>query len=258
MAKYTEEHIGILKDMLSKGYTYVAISKILNRTPEALCAKANKLGLYSKNNKRKTTEEYKKEVPKDIIVLGEYKTNKTKILHKHKLCGYEYYIRPSDVLNGIGCSKCSGKLHKNTESYKKELPEDIIILEEYINAKTKILHKHLTCNTTWMVKPNKILSGRGCPECNRGGFNNKNPGWLYLIEFPANPILYNVYKLGISNNYINRLSELGEKYNIIMLIYFDIGINARVLEREYLNNVKDLLVDTGELISGNTETFYYE
>lgn len=60
--------------------------------------------------KKRTQEEYIKEVfeiNSDIIVVDEYKSNKTKILHECKICGHKWKARPNDILNGFGCPKCS-------------------------------------------------------------------------------------------------------------------------------------------------------
>lgn len=43
-----------------------------------------------------------------------------------------------------------------------------IPLEKYINARTKILVKHSKCGYEWEIKPNSLLSGKGCPKCNGG------------------------------------------------------------------------------------------
>lgn len=57
---------------------------------------------------------------------------------------------------------------KSTETYKAELVitnPTVICIDEYINAKTKILHKCLVCNYEWFAAPSNILSGRKCPNC---------------------------------------------------------------------------------------------
>jgi len=59
-------------------------------------------------NAAKTTEEYKEEI-KDfpLEVLGTYKNNHTKILHRCGVCHYEWKIKPSHVLKGHGCPHCA-------------------------------------------------------------------------------------------------------------------------------------------------------
>lgn len=52
----------------------------------------------------------------------------------------------------------------------KRISSDIEIIGRYINNGTKILCKCKKCDHEWMITPNKLISGRTCPECNR----NKN------------------------------------------------------------------------------------
>lgn len=57
---------------------------------------------------------------------------------------------------------------KTHEEYKSELAKInpyIEVVDTYINAKTKILHKCKIDGYEWSVLPNSILNGRGCPKC---------------------------------------------------------------------------------------------
>lgn len=81
------------------------------------------------NKKRKTHEQYVielKNVNPDIIVLDTYIEALTPILHKCLIDGYEWNVRPSNILRGDGCPRCnesSGErqvrqwLEKNNISY---------------------------------------------------------------------------------------------------------------------------------------------
>jgi hypothetical protein len=68
----------------------------------------------------------------------------------------------------IGCPYCLGR-NKTTDEFKKQLHEmspTIIVIGEYINAKTKIKCKCAIDGYEWTVTPNKLLQGRrGCPKC---------------------------------------------------------------------------------------------
>lgn len=55
----------------------------------------------------KTTEQYVKELPEKFELLGEYITAKTPILHRHKTCGYEWLVRPTNILMGSECPNCA-------------------------------------------------------------------------------------------------------------------------------------------------------
>ena len=63
------------------------------------------------NNIQKTTLQYKKDLQKinsNIIVVGEYINNKTKIEHKCKICKNVWFSTPHNILNGkTGCPFCN-------------------------------------------------------------------------------------------------------------------------------------------------------
>jgi len=139
---------------------------------------------------------------------------------------------------------------RNTEDYKLLLPKDIQVLEEYINDKFKILHKHISCGHTWKVRPSGIINGNGCPLCNTG-FKIDKPASTYCIYFEE----LNLYKVGITNNIKIRMLGFGYKSEIIFIRDFENGHDAAFLEKEWLNNIKEYLVNTHRLKSGNTETF---
>ena len=80
--------------------------------------------------KRKTHEEFVKEVyelvGKEYSILGEYKSNKTKIEIIHNECGFKYEVRPNDFLSkGSKCPKCAGVLPYNTETFKQKISEKL-------------------------------------------------------------------------------------------------------------------------------------
>lgn len=64
-------------------------------------------------SKRKTHEQYVEEVStinSNIEVVGRYTEAKTKILHKCKIDGCEWYSTPNNILRGHGCPKCANQL----------------------------------------------------------------------------------------------------------------------------------------------------
>ena len=95
---------------------------------------------YCAGLKKKTLEEFKKEVY-DLVgdeysVLNEYRGNHIKIKIKHNKCGNEYYVRPSNFLNGNKCPLClEMPLRKTDKQFKKEVfdlvGDEYTLLEEY-------------------------------------------------------------------------------------------------------------------------------
>ena len=129
-------------------------------------------------NIRKTTEEFineLKEINSDIEVLGEYVNNKTKIKVKCRVDGYIWEMTPKHLLHKHGCPKCyndkrGDDLRKTHEQFVNELKavnNNVEILGEYIDNKTKIKVKCKKCNHTWNATPNNLLTKcSGCPKCN--------------------------------------------------------------------------------------------
>jgi len=141
-------------------------------------------------------------------------------------------------------SKC-----KTTQQYMQELPKDIEVVDEYINNYTKIEHKH-SCGYIWKTKPITILRGHSCPACNTG-FNPLLVGYAYCIYFKE----LDLYKVGITNNLKTRLNRFGYAPEIIFTRKFDSGLEAVIIEKEWLANITKYKLNTGLLVSGNTETF---
>lgn len=200
--------------------------------------------------RRKTHEEYQKQLLNtEYVVVGTYQTADKHILHRHIICGHEWFIAPSSILQGRGCPECFKNNKKKThKKYEEELLNtEYVVLQPYINCYTKILHKHLVCGHEWLVRPQDILAAKGCPECAVHGPSKANI--VYLLYFPE----INLYKYGVSNDPIRRSQELGYKSKILRTEEFSTYKEAKVREKYLLSTVK--LVNTGLLKSGNTETF---
>lgn len=129
------------------------------------------------NEKIKTHEQYVKEVNNinsNIVVIGQYSGNRTNILHMCAVDGYTWEALPGNILKGSGCPVCAlerQKIHrtKTHEDYVEEVAiinPNIEVIEQYIGAERKILHKCKVDSHEWLALPSNILSGHGCPKCN--------------------------------------------------------------------------------------------
>lgn len=104
----------------------------------------------------------------NVIVIGTYIDAITPILHKCLIDGHEWLTIPNSLLQGYGCPKCARNLKLTTQEYIKRLHDinpNIVPLEDYKTAKTKVLHKCLIDGYEWMVEPSSTLQGYGCPKC---------------------------------------------------------------------------------------------
>lgn len=124
-------------------------------------------------NMRRDTNYFKSEVFKlvgnEYDVLGEYKNAHTEILMRHNKCGYKWDVTPDSFKRGTRCPKCSKRVRKDTDYFKREVFERVgneyEVLGEYENAKTEILMKHNECGKSFPITPNNFLHGRRCPYC---------------------------------------------------------------------------------------------
>lgn len=136
-------------------------------------------------NIKKTHEEYISQVAEinpNIEVLGDYIDYHTKILHKCKIDGYEWYVNPANVLcSRRGCPRCSGKEIYGHDEYIKRVAKidlNIEVLGRYIDNQTKILHRCKLDGHEWNAKPSNILHGKGCPKCKSSKGEKAISMWL--------------------------------------------------------------------------------
>ena len=189
--------------------------------------------------------------------------------------GYLNNIPVMDIAKSIGKTSSSvstkasrlGFKHtyhslKTQEQFDKDLVEKCPTmqrLEPYKGSNIKILFKCLLCNTEYKCMPKTKLSGYKCIHCaNTNNIGYKIPydlpGITYLVYFKG----IDLYKIGITSKSIKeRFYGYKYPYEIILERQFNSGLDAMNLEKEWLNNIEHLKVNTGLLKSGNTETFQY-
>ena len=121
--------------------------------------------------KKLTHEEYIKRVEQinnNIEVVESYINADTPILHKCKIDGYEWFSRPSSILSKKGCPKCAGNIKRTPKEYVDlvdNINSNIEVMGDYIANNIKILHRCKHCGYEWLITPNHILRGVGCPVC---------------------------------------------------------------------------------------------
>ena len=153
------------------------------------------------NTHSKTHERYVEEIAfvnPNIIVLGEYSGATTPILHKCLVHNIEWFISPNNALHGNGCDKCKSekiaeKRRCTHEEYLDKMAcinPDIEVVEEYIDAITKILHRCRIDGYEWYASPHCILQGTGCPKCCESKGEKAIRQWLekynikYIYQMP--------------------------------------------------------------------------
>ena len=164
--------------------------------------------------KQKTNEQYIKELKNinpNVTPLEGYNGAKNKIKHQCNICGHKWSVTPSHLLSGTHCPNCDNNLRskkqtKSNQQYIEELKvknPTIISIEKYNGTHTKIKHQCLKCGYIWNVEPAKLLSNRGCPQCNGGILKSHNTYIKDLLEI--NP---NIEVLG---KYINSQTQIEHK-----------------------------------------------
>lgn len=138
--------------------------------------------IKAKNN---FIEKFNKIGNNEYELLTEYQTSRKQITVKHKICNHIYKVTPTNFLAGYKCPNCNfvnNKLRKSNETFLEELKnkysDEYFPLEKYKNSKTKIKILHKTCNTYWMVRPDDLLRGFGCPNCQQSKGEKKISKWL--------------------------------------------------------------------------------
>lgn len=162
--------------------------------------------------KKITHEEYVQRVAKinpEIEVLGVYVNSTTKILHRCKIDGFEWYATPSSIISQkTGCPKCSlvrriSKKTKTHEQYVEELLKvnpNIEIVEKYKGALTKTKHRCTIDNYQWSVTPASVLFGSGCPKCAKRATIDHDTYLLLLKEHNKN--------IEVLGHYIDKMTPI--------------------------------------------------
>lgn len=117
--------------------------------------------------------------PNEYVIISRKKeyTSRDYICLKHKTCGNEFSARLDCVLHvrpgknhGTRCPHCFGK-HKYTVDEMRAIINEStngeykLLSKKYVNIKTKILVKHVTCGHNYYVRPDTFLNGSRCPFC---------------------------------------------------------------------------------------------
>lgn len=126
---------------------------------------------------RKTHEQFISQMQKtnkDIEILTEYEKDNIKVLCRCKICGFEWWSTPSNLLQCKGCKQCYFNNMKKTrmkshEQFVKELYEinkDIKVLSQYSGAKNKVDCECLIHNERFSMSAGHLLGGEtGCKKC---------------------------------------------------------------------------------------------
>jgi len=187
----------------------------------------------------------KESIAKKIAVKGE-SIAKRKLVKEEAIANLQYKKENKKSINFI---KKSNRIFNSKYGYNNT---------KFISDKEKV---EIECSShgTFLRYPHQHLSGKGCPYCIKGGFDNSKPGTCYYIKFELDDLI--LYKIGITNfSAKERLSGMGIpegiKTTIIQELKYDKGIDARNLEREILQKFKEFKYEGIPIMNnGNSELF---
>lgn len=131
----------------------------------------------------KTHEMYVEELAEKnptIECLGTYTRATDKILHRCRICGHEWLVRPYTLVSKKhgGCPHCAavkaGKANKSytTETFVEALEskhDEIVLVGAYPGSHVKASFRCLRCGHEWQARPYSVLQGHGCPRCAKSG-----------------------------------------------------------------------------------------
>lgn len=203
--KYINAHTPIYHRCLIHNYSWkIAPHSVLKGNKCPICARENSYNFVSHDDYCKKLNK----VNPNVIPLERYKGDCTAILHKCLTHNIEWKAYPNSLLKGSGCYKCgrekrSKKITHTHEQYVESLAKvnkNVVPLEQYVHNAVKIKHKCLKCGFIWDAKPSGLLSGYGCPRCNKSKGENKILDWLI-----SNDIRYEQQKRFDNCRHINPL-----------------------------------------------------
>ena len=174
---------------LLENYRQIGANKcaliLTNKSKGAIINKASRLGLKS-GVKKSARESYNTWLSlSEFELLESFTKTSDLLLHKHKTCGYEWKVRPNNIIKGQGCPNC-GKPSKYTQAkyVSKLLDTEFTVLESINGVDKKILHEHIVCGHKWKVRPSDILRGQNCPKCSKNNYSKISIEWIHSFNNP--------------------------------------------------------------------------
>ena len=121
----------------------------------------------------------------DFELLETFTKTSDLLLHRHKVCGHEWRVRPNNLMKGQGCPSCGKPSKYNQITYESRLLDtEFIVLEPINGVGQKILHEHKICGHIWKARPSDILRGQNCPKCSKNNYSRISIEWLKSFSNP--------------------------------------------------------------------------
>lgn len=137
----------------------------LKREKQTMCKKCT-LTPQKVKTKNKVDHWYNTQGKKDFLLLEVRGYDYIQLQCRN--CGEIRERGFHDVLRGRGCNCLVRNTLISQSEFENEVKElfngEYRVIGKYLGRHKKVLIKH-SCNFTWGVTPNNLLSGKGCPKC---------------------------------------------------------------------------------------------
>ena len=126
---------------------------------------------YKKGKPKKWTEESfpieMKRISPNIELIESYNGYEEKLHCRCRICSYDFYQSPHQLLNAKGCPRCNGHHTWSEEEFVTRLKEvnPTIIVSGFSGIRKKIKCKCVVCNYEWFPQADDVLRGHGCARC---------------------------------------------------------------------------------------------
>lgn len=152
----------------------------------------------------------------------DYKGDKKKVIIKCNVCGHEWSITPSNLLQGYGCPECGRRatIEKQRKSQEQFIKDAIAIhgdkydysKVDYQGNKEPVIIICNKCGTEFPCRPNDHLSGQnGCPECYHSKLEES-----VLLMLKQNNIKYEREHRQLINGHKRRYDFYLPEYNVVI------------------------------------------
>lgn len=224
---------------------------------------------YCAGNVRKTNDEF---IAEAVVAHGDlydysntvYVNNKTKVKVICPTHGV-FTITPNDHIGKqlCGCPKCG--IEKRSKS-RTCTTEEFIQKAKKVHNGTYEYSKVVYTNSTTPVKiickahgefeqsPSEHLQGKGCRQCNPGGFDGNKEAILYYLKITSENGVG--YKIGITNRTVaERYSREKAAIEVLKIWKYQSGTEAQAEETRIKRKYKEYVHSIPLLVDGNTELY---
>jgi len=193
---------------------------------------------HSKKGTKLSNDEFDKKIKdSNFIRIDNYINTNTSITFQCKLCEKKYKKKPKE----FKILKCKCVEYGN--NYKKSIEiKNIILLENYVNAKHKLLHKCNNCGNEFISSPKVVKNSKyGCPVCSGKKFNIEK----YKSLLPNNIKIIGDYK-GTAEKTKHICEICGNKWDTKPNYIIHMGTNCPICNSSKgERNINNLLIDMG-------------